>query len=161
MSAMGQGQAGGEGAAQGQGEGQNGGGEDHLAGLTQQLGQQGQALEEMRSFLQSNPWAQQQQEAAPEEGNGEIDLSWLDDPAIDQQTASARLNDVLNGAVDQRLQAMTGPMQEQMTNMRRDQAARDLAAEFPEIASPEMAQKVAGPNGIHGAQGRGGRERRR
>jgi hypothetical protein len=35
-----------------------------------------------------------------------------------------------------------------MENMRRDQAARDLAGEFPELAEPEMAQKVAGRGGL-------------
>jgi hypothetical protein len=58
------------------------------------------------------------------------------------------LNDQISGAVEQRVQALTDPMREQMAEMRRDQQARDLAAEFPEIATDEMANQIAGPGGL-------------
>lgn len=144
MAAVGQGQASGDGGQQGEGQAQQG---QDLGQLTGQLEQLGTSLEEMRGFLQSQPWQQQEQETQ-EQAPEPFDLSFLDDPMIDQTTASQRLNDVLAGVVDQRAQQLMAPLAEQQTQMRRDQAARDLAGEFPELAEPDMAQKVAGRGGL-------------
>lgn len=152
MSAMGQ-AAGGEGQAQGEGqaEGQGQQGPD-ISGMVEQLGTVASGMEEMRQFLASQPWQQQaQQEGEAEQDNGELDLSWLDPQSQtyeDPAAVAARLSEQLNGAVDQRAQALMAPMQQQMQEMRHDQEARDLAAEFPELAQPEMAQKVAGKGGL-------------
>jgi hypothetical protein len=74
---------------------------------------------------------------------------WTRTPVYEDPAAVAqRLNDQISGAVEQRVQALTDPMREQMAEMRRDQQARDLAAEFPEIATDEMAQQIAGPGGL-------------
>src|SRR3954451_6685966 len=135
---------GGEGQAQGQGP--------DLSRMVDQIGQIASGQEEMRQYLASNPWtpqdADQQQEGTPDEG---LDLSWLDPQATaydDPQAVADRLNTQINGAVDQRAQKLMAPMAEQMAEMRRDQQARDLAAEFPEIATDEMANKIAGPGGL-------------
>src|SRR4051812_15056855 len=114
MAAAGQGQASGGDAGQGEGQGQQGGDVGQLQGL---LEAQGQSLEEMRTFLASNPWQQQSQQEGEETGNEPIDLSFLDDPALDQPTVTQRLNETLNGVVDQRAQALMAPMQERMENM--------------------------------------------
>lgn len=152
MSALGQAAQGGEGAAQAQqsqGEGQGQQGPD-LSTLAETLGQQGQTLEEMRAFLQGNPWQQQAADQGQQQQADEgLDLSWLDEQmAVDPNAASARLNEVINGAIDQRAQALMAPVIEQQTEMRRNQQARDLAAEFPELGEPEMAQKIAGRGGL-------------
>lgn len=149
MAAMGQGQAsGGEGAAEGQGEsqGQQAQGGADVTSLAQQLEGMNGSLEEMRSFLSSNPWAAQ--EAQQEAGGDEIDLSFLDDPVMDPAQQQQRLNETLNAVVDQRAQQLLAPIQEQQQQMRRDQQARDLAAEFPELATAEMANKIAGRGGL-------------
>jgi YesN/AraC family two-component response regulator len=146
MSAPGQaagGDAGGE--AQG-GEAQ---GIDY-AKVSEQLAQQNSTMQEMHQFLASNPWQPQEAEAEQPEADN-LDLSWLDpqNQVYDDPNAVAqRLNDQISGAVEQRVQALTDPMREQMAEMRRDQQARDLAAEFPEIATDEMAQQIAGPGGL-------------
>jgi hypothetical protein len=148
MSAPGQaagGDAGGDnGQAQGEAQGPD------LSGMVDQIGQIASGQEEMRQYLASNPW--QAQEPAAEEAQDEgLDLSWMDpqNPVYEDPAAVAqRLNDQISGAVEQRVQALTDPMREQMAEMRRDQQARDLAAEFPEIATDEMAQQIAGPGGL-------------
>jgi hypothetical protein len=151
MSAMGQG---GEGQAQGEGQSQGegqGGGPD-LGAMVEQIGQVAAGQEEIRQFL-ANMGQQQQAEpeGEPEQGSDEIDLSWLDPNAPtydDPQAVAQRLSEQINGAVDTRAQALVQPVVQQMTEMRRDQQARDLAAEFPEIAEPDMAQKLAGRGGL-------------
>lgn len=150
-------------AAVGQGEGQQtqgeGGEETQGASfdpqqLATQLGQQGETLEQMRQFLASNPWAAQQ---AQENGDaaqqqqtaaGDFDLSYLDDQALSPEQLQAKLADAINGAVDQRAQALVAPIAQQQAELRRDAEARDLAAEFPELATPEMANKIAGQGGL-------------
>jgi hypothetical protein len=118
--------------------------------MVDQIGQIASGQEEMRQYLASNPW--QQPEAEPEAQQDEgLDLSWLDPNAQqyeDPAQVAQRLNDQISGAVEQRVQALTDPMREQMAEMRRDQQARDLAAEFPEIATDEMANQIAGPGGL-------------
>lgn len=152
MSAMGQ--AGGEGQAQaeGQGRGAEAQGPD-LSGMVEQLGTLSSGMEEIRQLLpilQQQQQGQQEGEAEQDQGS-ELDLSWLDQPQTleaDPAMLQQRLTEQISGLVDQRAQALTAPMAEQMTEMRRDQQARDLAAEFPELAEPERAQKIAGKGGL-------------
>lgn len=149
-------------AASGEGQGQQQGGEaaqnggqqaqgPDLSQLGEQIGTLGSGLEEMRQFLQSNPWAAQQTEAGQAEDEG-LDLSWLNpeqqSPLDDPAALSQRLNEVINGAVDQRAQALIAPHVEKQEAMRRNMEARDLAGEFPELGTPEMAEKVAGRGGL-------------
>lgn len=147
MAATGQagGAAGGEGAAQGQaqGEGQAQGapGQD-VSQLADLLGQQGQSLEEMRSFLASNPWAPQQQGEGEGDQGGEIDLSFLDDPALAPEALQQQMTQTIGGLVDQRAQALVAPVQQQLAEMQRAQEARDLLGEFPEMAEEATAQQV-------------------
>jgi hypothetical protein len=140
VSAMGQGDA--QSQSEGQAESQG----PDLSQITGQLETLGTGLEEMRQFMQA-----QQQPAEPqaeEQAADEVDLSWLDqvsleDPSV-AQAAQAKLNEQLSGIVDQRTQALS----QQLTSLQHDIQARDLAAEFPEIATEEMAQKVAGRGGL-------------
>lgn len=148
MSAMGQGQAGGEGAAQasqGQGESQG----PDLSTLAQSLGQQGETLEQMRQFLSSQPWQQQQEAAQEDQGSEEIDLSWLDqEMTLNPDAAAQRLNDVISQSIDQRAQALMAPVVERQNQMRINQEARDLADRFPDLQDAENAKALAGPGGL-------------
>jgi DNA-binding transcriptional MerR regulator len=144
VSAMGQGDA--QPQSEGQAESQG----PDLSQITGQLETLGTGLEEMRQFMQA-----QQQPAEPqqeEQGADEVDLSWLDqvsleDPSV-AQAAQAKLNEQLNAIADQRAQAAIQPFAEQLTSIQHEIQARDLAAEFPEIATEEMAQKIAGRGGL-------------
>jgi DNA-binding transcriptional MerR regulator len=144
VSAMGQGDA--QPQSEGQAESQG----PDLSQITGQLETLGTGLEEMRQFMQA-----QQQPAEPqqeEQGADEVDLSWLDqvsleDPSV-AQAAQAKLNEQLSGIVDQRTQAAVQPLMQQLTSLQHDIQARDLAAEYPELATEEMAQKVAGRGGL-------------
>lgn len=147
-------------AAVGQGEGQTQGdqqGSDaqqapDVNQLAEQFGQVTSSLEEMRNFLSSQPWQQQADEGEQDPGQQpEVDLSFLDPNAPvyeDPQAVAARLNEVINGAVDQRAQQLIAPLQAQQEELRRDQEARDLAGEFPELADEKMAKMIAGPDGL-------------
>lgn len=147
MSALGQ--AGGEGQAQGQaqGEGQSSG--PDLGALTATLGQLQQGQDEIRGWFE-----QQRQQETPDESQQDVpDLSFLDeglnlDPSVNQEDVNRRLNDVISGMVDQRAQALIAPIQQQQQEQQRDQMARDLVGEFPELAQPEVAQAVAGKGGL-------------
>src|SRR5262245_271652 len=111
MAATGQAAAGGEGQAQGQGgeavqNGSEQGQGSDLGQLVQQLvdGQQaqGQSMEEMRSFLASNPWAAQQVQEASQQQEQGLDLSFLDPQTSwteDPAQLGQRLNDVISQAV--------------------------------------------------------------
>lgn len=153
MAATGQ-AAGGEGAAQGQGgeaaQGQQQAQGADLGQLSEQIGALGGGLEDMRQFLAGNPWAQQPDQGQQQDDG--LDLSWLNpeqqSPLDDPAALSQKLNEVISGAVSQQAQALLAPIQERQEAMRRDQEARDLASEFPELATDEMAQKVAGRGGL-------------
>lgn len=151
MAAIGQGQTGGEGtvqAQQSQGEGQGQQGPD-LTSLAEQVGGLSGSMEEMRQILQTlTPQEQAAVEQAQQEGGDDFDLSFLDDPTLDQQTASTRLNDVINGAIEQRIQAATQPVIERQNEMRINQEARDLAERFPELQDEAAAKALAGPGGL-------------
>jgi hypothetical protein len=142
MSATGQGQAGGEGG--GEGEAQAG---PDFGALSEQVGGLSSSMEEMRGLLQGLTPQQQQAEAEPEQGP-EIDLSFLDDPAVDPAVQQQMVQEQFERLADQRAQALVAPVMEQQTQMRREQQARDLAGEFPEMADPKVAQMVAGPGGL-------------
>lgn len=143
MEASQAGLAGGDaGEAQGQAEGQQGG--QDTAELAQALEQMQGSHEELRQFLMSQPW--QQQEAA-EQGEPEaepLDLSFLEgaDPEFDPQGFSESLGQLINQTVEQRIQAATQPLAEQQAEMRRQSQAERLVGEFPELADEKVATEV-------------------
>lgn len=153
MAAIGQ-AAGGEGQAQG-GDAAQGGQQqaDGLGQLAEQLGQFGGSLEEMRQSLQ----ALQPQQAAEQQGE-QIDMSWLDgdmgqqldqfgQPVVDQAALEQR-NQAMLAAIDQRAQALVQPVADKLEEQRRNNEARDLGNEFPELKTNEMAQFIAGRGGL-------------
>jgi hypothetical protein len=135
-----------QGAEQGQQQGESG---QDVGALATQLQSMQAGQEELRQFLMDQPWQQQGQQGEGE-GEGEqqseepLDLSFLDpgDPTFDPDQLAQRLGGLINQTAEQRAQALIAPVVQQQAEMRRQNEARDLVAEFPEIAQPEVAQQV-------------------
>jgi hypothetical protein len=150
---MSAGDAGPAGDAQGQGEGEGQAAEQQgpdYGALSQQLEQQGQSLDQLREYLQSNPWAAQDQ--GEEQGQEEqpLDLGFMEtgDPQFDQELAQ-NLQSLIQSQVDQGLEQKViekhlRPMQERLQTFERMDQARELTAEFPELNDAEHAQRVIG-----------------
>jgi len=138
------GPAGDAGQAQGQGEAQEAQqqqGPDYAA-IMETLQQQGQGLDQMREFLQTNPWqAQQEPEAEPEQQLPELGFLESGDPEFDQQLAQ-NLQNLIQTQAEKQVQQHLSPLQEQLQMMQREQAAAQLVGEFPELDDPEHAQRI-------------------
>lgn len=120
-----------------------------------QLASQLEALqggqEELRQFLMSAPWQEQVQEI--QQAEPELDLSYLmPQQELDGEALAQRLGQTINEATDQRLQSqlnqLVNPLQESMNDIRMRLDVADLVQEFPEMSDPEVANQVAGPNGL-------------
>jgi hypothetical protein len=145
---MSAGDAGPAGDAQGQGEGEGQAAEQQgpdYGALSQQLEQQGQSLGQLREYLQSNPWAAQEQ--GEEQGQQEepLDLGFMEtgDPQFDQELAQ-NLDQYVKSQVEQGVQQHLTPLQERLQTFERMDQARELTAEFPELNDAEHAQRVIG-----------------
>jgi hypothetical protein len=153
--------AGGAGAANGggdaaqngqaaQGEAQQAQGPD-VGALAEQLNGLSQSQEQMRDFLMSNPWAQQQGEPEGEgagEEPGPLDLSFLDDAGYDQQAAT-QLAEVFERQMAQQLAAQKSEFEQRLNSVtervsEREQMEmmRDLVDEFPDMAKTEVARPI-------------------
>lgn len=141
--------AGGQGQGDaGQGEtAQQQGGPD-LSALADQLGTLSAGQDEMREFLQSQPWQTTdgaQPEGQPEAGPElDLDLSqYIDaegqyDPAQVSQMLSERLGEVVEKVVEQRLE----PLRQETKDMRQEREWQVIADQFPELANEEVARPV-------------------
>lgn len=140
--------SGGDGAAQGEGQQQggegNGQGFDPSA-ITSTLDQLSSGQEELRQFLQSAPWASQQEQEADPSQTEEVDLSWLGDDQLDPQA----VGDQLQKMIDQRAQEQMKPLMDRLNQTEQQvrerveaEQFRDLATEFPELTQQETAQQV-------------------
>jgi hypothetical protein len=111
--------------------------------LTQQLEAQGQSLEQLREYLQSNPWAAQEQQGEPAQEEQPLDLGFLEsgDPQFDQELAQ-NLQQLIQSQVEQGVQQHLSPLQERLQTFERMDQARELTSEFPELNEPEHAQRV-------------------
>lgn len=113
--------------------------------------------EEMRTFLQSAPWAQTQGEgngiesvAAEQQQQQQpaTDLSFLDpeSPSFDAENAGDLLGKAIQDQVQATSQQMVkdaiAPLQQQMAEAKSQQEADALAGEYPELAQPEVAKQV-------------------
>lgn len=139
---------------QGQGEGgeaQQQQGPD-VSALAEQLGTYGQSMEQMRETLQGmQQYMTQQQQAEPqgeEPQAQDLDLSFLDDPAMTPEQIAQSLTGLIDSSADQRAQALLQqhitPLTQQVSEMRLESQAERLVQEFPEMAEPETAEKVVG-----------------
>jgi hypothetical protein len=119
-----------------------------LAGIQQQLSELGPSLEQMRGMLtqQQEALQAQQQPEQPDDGqpDPQPDLSFLDpdSPAYNPQDAAQALAQVMQESSQQQVQAALAPLQEQVRNMEAQRQADMLAAEFPDLQDPEIAQNV-------------------
>lgn len=142
-------------AAQAQ-QGQSNGGEaaengqqagPDFGALSSQLEQIVGGQEELRQYLASEPWRQQQggQEAAQQEPAApEVDLSFLDpaDPAYDPEQLTERLTSTFAQYVEQAQQQAIAPVMQQMTEMRQEAELRDLLGEFPDLGDEQTSRQV-------------------
>lgn len=131
-------------AAEGQAQDAQQGAPDYAALLESQQ-QMGSQMEQMREFMQSQPWAQQQEQAPaePEQELPQLDFLESGDPEFDQQLAQ-NLQGFVQAEAQKIAQQSLAPMQEQMQQMQRMDQARELVGEFPELNDPEHAQRVIG-----------------
>lgn len=139
------GDAGGE-AAQGAAQGFD------AAALQTQLQQTAGGVDELRQqfgqFLESAPW-QQQAQGGEEEAETGFDLSFLDqaygDPAYGEAERQ-QMGQQFGEQFDQRVQAAVAqalaPVQQAQQAFAREQQARDLVAEHPELQDREVAEAV-------------------
>lgn len=140
----------GDGQQQAQGEQQQTEGQQQpdLAAVLDTIGQQ---FEQQRTMLQG--LAESRQEQAPEEqqqtdaneGQGEIDLSFLDESAPSYQgpeAAMQQLGSLIDSIAAQRAQALVEPLQKDIGELRTDRAIDDLVAKYPQIADPEVGKTV-------------------
>lgn len=145
MEASGAGLAGGD-AGQAQGEGGEAQQGPDVGALAEQLGTLTQGQEELRQFLMTQPWQGQEQEAGEEPQAPEVDLSFLDDPALTPEQMSQQLTSLIDQSAEQRAQTLLqqhiNPLSEQMSEMRLEQQAERLTQEFPELAEEETAERV-------------------
>lgn len=136
-----------------QGDAQNGEGQgDANAQMAQQieslantLPQLQQSQEQMREYLQSNPWAPQDE---TQEEPQVADLSFLDEssPQYDPNAVAQRLSEVMkqeaSTEAERLMQEKLAPIQAQVQEMKSQQGADELAAEFPELKDAKVAQQV-------------------
>lgn len=113
--------------------------------LRQQLGQFGE-------ILSAEPW-----KPAPE-ADADPGLDFFN--ALDQGFTDPAYGDAerqqlmqnITGQVDQRVQQQiqqaVSPFQEKIADMQREQQIRDLVTAHPEFQDPEVANRIAGPDGL-------------
>jgi hypothetical protein len=142
----------------GQGQGDGGAGEAQGGLSTQQIAEalaaNRSSQQEMFDYLRSQPWQQQEQQQPEQqqEAPGPLDLSFLDADEMgyqDPAQVASKLGDVLEKAVQQRLEAGLQPIQqaqqqqmEAQQEMRREQEFAALIGEFPELGEEETATQV-------------------
>lgn len=140
------GDAGGD-APQQNGSQQNGG--PDLSAFAEQLGQMSESQERTRAFLQTAPWAQQQ-ETGESTGTDGVDLSFLDadddelagydddgDDEATQETIEALAN-ATEGFVENSI----APLAERLDAMQRQAEWRQVAEEFPDLEDREVQRDV-------------------
>lgn len=150
MEGSGAGLGGGDAGAQGQAAEAQQQGPD-LGQLTAGLESLQSGQEELRQFLMSAPWEQAVEQV--QEQDPELDLSFLmPQQEPDSQELARQLSETLNQATSQQLQQQLdqhlNPVREQLNDMRTQMEVAQLVQEFPELAEPEVAQRIAGRGGI-------------
>lgn len=122
------------------GQGQQG---QDFSAFQQQLGDLTTGQEELRQLLQSAPWSQQDVDQVQQEEG--LDLSFLNeyqDPAAEPQSLADQLQPAIQQLVDKQTQQAILPLQQQMQEARVEREAQNLVDEFPDLATPEVAQHV-------------------
>lgn len=115
-----------------------------------QLGDVMQQLEQMRGWMEDNvaaqpytqdPTADQQ---FPDQPPQPPDLGFIDpsNPAYDPQQAAGLLLQHMQEQQQQQLQQALAPIQQQVQDVQNSREADALAAEFPDLQQPEVAERV-------------------
>lgn len=136
--------------AAGQQDGQQQAQQPDLAAVLDNIGQQ---FEQQRTMLQSlaetrtagEEGQQQQQQEGQADGQGEIDLSFLDESQPTYQgpeVAMQQLGQLIDNVAAQRAQALVDPLKGEIGELRTDRAIDDLVAKYPQIADPEVGKTV-------------------
>lgn len=120
-----------------------------IGALSQQMEQYGSTLEDMRNFLQTQPWTQQAEGTGePEPAQENLDLSFLDEAGYDQQAAN-QLAQIFENQMQQResvlrqeFQKELSGVKETLTERQQMEHMRDLVDEFPDMAQPDVAQQI-------------------
>jgi hypothetical protein len=114
------------------------------AALLQGQQELGENMAQMREFLQSNPWQSQEQETGEPQVEAP-DLGFLEtgDQGYDQELAQG-LQNLISQQASQQVQQAVGPLQEQLQQMQRMNAAQELVGEFPELNDRDHAQRIIG-----------------
>lgn len=153
MEASGQGNAGqgdaGQ-AQQGEGEGQGFDGAQMaqtFEGFTQSQEEMRQQMQQINEVLQAQPWSQQQQ-GEPEQQMPELDLSQYGIDTDESQQIAQNITALAQQQAQEQFQQLVGPMQQEFNQWKNEQQAQQLTSEFPELRDPEVANKIAGPNGL-------------
>lgn len=138
-------------AGQGQAQG-DGGGFDAAQAFGELRGSQEQMqqlLGQMGDRLNALPQPEAGQEPDAGQGEPEVDLSFLDDPGADPQQLAATINQLVEqrvqSGVQQALEQHVDPLREGLTEERHHREAADIVAEFPELGSQEMQDKLFNP----------------
>lgn len=148
MEASGAGLAGSGGADAGGAEGQQQGGEGNgqgpdLSAVQQTLDSLTTGQEELRQFLQAQPWQQAAEEGEPQAE--EFDTSWLADDQVDPEVVGDQLQKMIDARAQEQMKPLMDRLQQTEQQVRERVEAeqfRDLAGEFPELTQPETAQQV-------------------
>lgn len=105
--------------------------------------------DELRQLLQSQAQpAAPQEPVAAEPQQPDMDLTFMDpsDPYFNPEQAAERLAGLVEQAASSRAEALireqVAPISEQMADMRRNQEASALVAEFPELGEEGVADEV-------------------
>lgn len=141
---------GGDGAAQnGQQQGEGQAAPDY-GQMTEQLQALAQGQEQMREYLQTNPWAAQEGGEPEQEAEQPqydlsqlgIDESYMDDAQAEQFRAG--LNDLIQQAAGQIVDQRLGPVNQQLSNFQMEREAERIVNEHPDLGTPEVANEVVG-----------------
>lgn len=128
---------------------QQGDGPDVTAAIRDAMAPFAQGQSELLDFLRSGQQAGG--EEAQQEGEPEIDLSWLDslgepgaqlDPQALQQGLMESLGPVIEQKAQQLVDQRIGPMSETLSNMERETHMERLVDEFPDMGDQEIAGQV-------------------
>jgi hypothetical protein len=141
-SGMSQGQSQGENTGDGQGTGQD------FSQITNSLESLTGGMEEMRQYLQSQPW-QPQQEAEVQAEEPAPDLSSLLDDVYDPRELAERMTGYVDTATTRQIQQALQPvlqqnqqLSEELQNLKWQSDAASLVDEFPQLQDQKVAEQV-------------------
>jgi hypothetical protein len=137
-------------AGDGQGQAAEAQGAPDIGTLAASIADLNGGMEDMRSFLQTQPWQQQADDGQQqqEQEADQFDLSFLDPeaPGFDPEQMASTLQDLVDRAVEQRVssavQQHVQPVADRTAELQREREAEQLVQEFPALGDSETAQQL-------------------